>query len=173
MTTLHEQLGVWRLGIWLARKARFPVKLGGMATVLLVPLLVAAVLLVMRQHKDIQTTQAEVEGVLNIRPAMEVLSLVQKHRGQTNVLLSGIAYPGSVPGQILKAWRLGSIEVVLSPFILDELRRVLDLHEQDEAFKAGVGFQLWEQIENLAALGVAHAFQRVVARLEAFGPRAV
>lgn len=43
----------------------------------------------------------------------------------TNVLLSGIAYPGSVPGQILKAWRLGSIEVVLSPFILDELRRVL------------------------------------------------
>ena len=51
--------------------------------------LVAAVLLVMRQHKDIQTTQAEVEGVLNIRPAMEVLSLVQKHRGQTNVLLSG------------------------------------------------------------------------------------
>ena len=43
----------------------------------------------------------------------------------THVLLSGIAYPGSVPGQILKAWRLGSIEVVLSSFILDELRRVL------------------------------------------------
>ena len=43
----------------------------------------------------------------------------------THVLLSGIAYPGSVPGQILKAWRLGSIEVVLKPFILDELRRVL------------------------------------------------
>ena len=43
----------------------------------------------------------------------------------TNVLLSGIAYPDSVPGQILKAWRLGSIEVVLSPFILEELRRVL------------------------------------------------
>jgi len=43
----------------------------------------------------------------------------------THVLLSGVACPGSVPGQILKAWRLGSIEVVLSPFILDELRRVL------------------------------------------------
>ena len=36
MTTLHEQLGIWRLGILLARKARFPVKLGGMAAVLLV-----------------------------------------------------------------------------------------------------------------------------------------
>ena len=43
----------------------------------------------------------------------------------TNVLLSGIAFPGSVPGRIMSAWRLGSLEVVLSDFILDELRRVL------------------------------------------------
>ena len=43
----------------------------------------------------------------------------------TKVLLSGIAYPGSIPGRILTAWRNGSVEVVLSPFILDELRRVL------------------------------------------------
>ncbi|MEW6765206.1 MAG: putative toxin-antitoxin system toxin component, PIN family [Pseudomonadota bacterium] len=43
----------------------------------------------------------------------------------TNVLLSGIAYPGSVPGKIMSAWRHGSVEVLLSEFILDELRRVL------------------------------------------------
>ena len=43
----------------------------------------------------------------------------------TNVLLSGIAYPTSVPGKILAAWRHGSIEVMLSAYILDELRRVL------------------------------------------------
>lgn len=43
----------------------------------------------------------------------------------TNVLLSGIAYPGSIPGKIIAAWRHGSVEVLLSPFILDELRRVL------------------------------------------------
>jgi predicted nucleic acid-binding protein len=43
----------------------------------------------------------------------------------TNVLLSGIAYPASVPGQILAAWRHGSLEVVLSVYILDELSRVL------------------------------------------------
>jgi len=43
----------------------------------------------------------------------------------TNVLLSGIAYPASVPGKLLAAWRHGSLEVVLSGFILDELRRVL------------------------------------------------
>lgn len=43
----------------------------------------------------------------------------------TNVLLSGLAYPGSVPGKIVAAWRHGSIDVILSDFILDELRRVL------------------------------------------------
>ncbi len=43
----------------------------------------------------------------------------------TNVLLSGIAFPSSIPGKIMSVWRLGALEVVLSDFILDELRRVL------------------------------------------------
>jgi putative PIN family toxin of toxin-antitoxin system len=43
----------------------------------------------------------------------------------TNVLVSGLAYPGSVPGRIVAAWRQGGLEVVLSRYILDELVRVL------------------------------------------------
>ncbi len=43
----------------------------------------------------------------------------------TNVLLSGIAYPASIPGKIMAAWRHGSVEVLLSAYILDELRHVL------------------------------------------------
>lgn len=43
----------------------------------------------------------------------------------TNVILSGIAYPASVPGKIIAAWRHGSLEVFLSMYILEELRRVL------------------------------------------------
>lgn len=43
----------------------------------------------------------------------------------TNVLLSGLAYPDSIPGKIVHAWRSGAIEVILSPFILGKLRRVL------------------------------------------------
>ena len=43
----------------------------------------------------------------------------------TNVLLSGIAYPASIPGKILSAWKHGAIDVVISTYILDELRRVL------------------------------------------------
>ena len=43
----------------------------------------------------------------------------------TNVLLSGVSYPRSIPGKILAAWQHGSLEVLLSVYILDELRRVL------------------------------------------------
>ena len=43
----------------------------------------------------------------------------------TKVLLSGIAYPGSVPGKLIAAWRHGALEVVLSEYSLDELQRVL------------------------------------------------
>lgn len=43
----------------------------------------------------------------------------------TNVLVSGLAYPASVPGRIVGTWRQGGLEVVLSRYILDELSRVL------------------------------------------------
>jgi putative PIN family toxin of toxin-antitoxin system len=43
----------------------------------------------------------------------------------TNVLVSGIAYPASNPGKILAAWRRGSVTVFLSPHIVEELSRSL------------------------------------------------
>ena len=43
----------------------------------------------------------------------------------TNVLLSGVAYPNSVPGKVIAAWKNGGIDVILSHYILDELQRVL------------------------------------------------
>jgi putative PIN family toxin of toxin-antitoxin system len=43
----------------------------------------------------------------------------------TNVLVSGLAYPGSIPGRIVAVWRQGGLEVVLSRYILDEVARVL------------------------------------------------
>jgi len=54
----------------------------------------------------------------------------------TNVLLSGIAYPGSVPGKLIVAWRHGALEVVLSEYILDELRRVLPKLAHRHGFNA-------------------------------------
>ncbi len=43
----------------------------------------------------------------------------------TNVLVSGLAYPASIAGRILGAWRQGGIDLVLSRYILDEMVRVL------------------------------------------------
>lgn len=43
----------------------------------------------------------------------------------TNVIISGMAYPSSVPGRVMQAWRSGELDVVLSEYILDEVRRVL------------------------------------------------
>lgn len=43
----------------------------------------------------------------------------------TNVLVSGLAYPESKPGRILAMWRRGGIDLILSQYILDEVVRVL------------------------------------------------
>jgi putative PIN family toxin of toxin-antitoxin system len=43
----------------------------------------------------------------------------------TDVLVSGLAYPESVPGRILEAWQNGGLSLVLSRYILDEMVTVL------------------------------------------------
>jgi putative PIN family toxin of toxin-antitoxin system len=43
----------------------------------------------------------------------------------TNVLVSALAYPESIPGNIVSIWRHGGIDVVLSRHILDEVARLV------------------------------------------------
>jgi putative PIN family toxin of toxin-antitoxin system len=43
----------------------------------------------------------------------------------TNVLVSGLAYPSGIPGRILNVWQHGGVRVVLSRYILDETVRIL------------------------------------------------
>lgn len=43
----------------------------------------------------------------------------------TNVLVSGLAYPNSIPGRIVHLWHQGRLDVVLSRYILEEMVRVL------------------------------------------------
>jgi len=38
----------------------------------------------------------------------------------TNVIMSGIAYPASIPGRIVSGWKQGTISVILARYILDE-----------------------------------------------------
>lgn len=44
----------------------------------------------------------------------------------TNVWVSGLLLPRSIPGQIISEWRKALFGVVISSFILDELRKVLN-----------------------------------------------
>ncbi len=50
----------------------------------------------------------------------------------TNVLVSGLAYPASIPGRIVSLWHQGALHVVLSHYILDELVRVLPRLQQNK-----------------------------------------
>ena len=43
----------------------------------------------------------------------------------TNVVLSGLAYPASVPGRVMQLWTNRAIEAVVSEYLLDEIARVL------------------------------------------------
>ncbi len=43
----------------------------------------------------------------------------------TNVIVSGIAYPMSIPGRIVGEWKQGTISVILARYILDEAVRSL------------------------------------------------
>jgi putative PIN family toxin of toxin-antitoxin system len=56
----------------------------------------------------------------------------------TNVLVSAIAYPGSIPGRIFSAWQRGQLDVVLSRYILDEMERVLPRFAQVKLSASGI-----------------------------------
>jgi putative PIN family toxin of toxin-antitoxin system len=43
----------------------------------------------------------------------------------TNILVSGVAFPNGSPGKLLALWRAGRLVVVLSHYILEETARVL------------------------------------------------
>jgi methyl-accepting chemotaxis protein len=75
----------------LLRRLHFPTKLGLIGCIVMIPVLVVAFFLVQRQNVDLDFTQTELRGLSLLRPAMRVVALVQQHRSQTQMLLSGDA----------------------------------------------------------------------------------
>lgn len=79
----------------------------------------------------------------------------------TNVIVSGLAYPASQPGKIVAAWRSAAFEVVLSDCILDELTRVLPKLNHRLALTPAEIVDLVDSLALLADIsepaGVAHA----------------
>ncbi len=76
-------------GVWLMRRLMLPTKLVLMSLVLVIPLVVVSVVLVQRLGDGIDFARSEMGGARITAQLAEVTTLVQQHRGQTNMLLSG------------------------------------------------------------------------------------
>ncbi|MFM1908400.1 MAG: hypothetical protein RLZZ591_2077 [Pseudomonadota bacterium] len=139
MSDNSERLGLLKPGVAALRRIRLPAKLTLLAAVLLIPLLVVAFSLSLRQQADLTVTHSEIEGVELIRPVMRLVTLVQKHRGQTNVMLSGNR-------QVMP--ELEQTRVALNQALADMERAVADTH----TFDIGGAWQpLMPRIKTLAA----------------------
>ncbi len=72
----------------------------------------------------------------------------------TNVLASGLAFPGAPPGRLVAAWRAGAFDLVVSEFLLDEIARVLPMLSARAGFTAS---DVRDFIDILHALSVVTA----------------
>ena len=70
------------------RNLRLPTKLGVLALVLLIPLLVVSFFLIDRLNEAIRVSRDEVEGVALAVALSDVIQATQVHRGKTHVMLS-------------------------------------------------------------------------------------
>jgi uncharacterized protein len=65
----------------------------------------------------------------------------------TNVIVAGMAYPAGPPGRVVAAWRSGTLQVVLSPWILAECARVLTRLQPYSTLSPDEARELVEQME--------------------------
>ena len=62
-----------------------------------------------------------------------------------NVYISAAVHPGGVPGRLLDRLGHGQFEVVLSPAIVEELRRVLAYPKLRKAIRIDIPLEQWLQ----------------------------
>ncbi len=86
-----ESLGIWSLGMWFLRRVRFPIKLGLLAAIILLPMVLVALRLFISQAEAVASTNAEIEGLKVIKPTVALVTQLQKHRGQNSLVLAGNA----------------------------------------------------------------------------------
>jgi methyl-accepting chemotaxis protein len=78
-----------RPGVQMMRQLRLPTKLAVLALVLFVPMVVISVVLTQRLNEAIGFTRAEMAGATVVQRVNALIVEVQKHRGQTNMLIAG------------------------------------------------------------------------------------
>ncbi len=85
----HHAPAIMRPGVALMRRISMKTKLLGIASLLLVPLVIAMVMLTQHLLDDIRVAEAELEGVSAVEALTDVALHIQTHRGLTNRVLSG------------------------------------------------------------------------------------
>lgn len=70
----------------------------------------------------------------------------------TNVLVSGLLFPGGPSGRIVSAWRTGAFDLAVSDFLLDELARILPALSARMSFSA---LDVKDFLDLLQAMAVA------------------
>ncbi len=95
MKTYHEPLGILRAGVVVARRLDMRVKFALLALILLIPLAIVALLLLQRQGDALSVVRSQIEGMSVLAPVVEVISLVQRQRGQSAMQTS--SGPGTPP----------------------------------------------------------------------------
>ena len=78
-------------GMWGMRKMRFGAKLAIVFLVALLPMILMVSQLLRQTLSDTAIIRAEVDGVVVVEQATDLIRLIQSHRGQTNMLLLGNA----------------------------------------------------------------------------------
>ncbi len=84
-----KKISLMRPGVALMQRMQLPAKLLMLSMMLVVPLIVVCSQLLMRIQDDVTFVRAETNGVQLLAPAYQLMSELQTHRGQTNLLLSG------------------------------------------------------------------------------------
>ena len=77
-------------GMWLMRHVRMSTKLGVLALVALLPLLLVQGQLLQHQRSSLDQIAGEIQGLGAVAQMVELVRHVQTHRGQTNMVLSGV-----------------------------------------------------------------------------------
>jgi len=87
--------GLLRPGVSLMQRLTMPVKLYSLAAILLVPLAIMSWYVFQTLYANVALARSELAGAELVKRATDVVVLVQTHRGQTNIMLSGNAGPSA------------------------------------------------------------------------------
>ncbi len=69
-----------------------------------------------------------------------------------NVLISAVLSPNGTPARLLAAWQRGAFELLVSPLLIDELKRALAYPKLRERVSAGEARELVSWFERVATV---------------------